>query len=81
MSKTLSPMVNVDVKMPRKMMDALNSFEAISICTGVKSVTEDQVRQFLADRHGEKFAAQFKPEYLFIAEDRGHPSPEATTRQ
>jgi hypothetical protein len=61
----LSPIVNVDVKMPRKMLHALGIFEAVSVVKGVEAVTEEQVRAFLTERHGADFAAKFKAEYLF----------------
>lgn len=61
----LSPMVNVDVQMPKKMLHALGIFEAVSVVKGLQTVTEAQVRDFLAERHGADFAATFKPEYLF----------------
>lgn len=61
----LSPNINTDVKMPKKMMNALNRNEAICVVTGVKSVTEEDVREFLRKEYGEEFASKFKPEYLY----------------
>ncbi len=61
----LSPLVNVDVKMPRKMMHALNIFEAINVVKGNDTVTEEEVRAFLTERHGAAFAAKFQPEFLY----------------
>lgn len=58
------PRVNVKAKMPRVMKDALRSLEANASATGAKAVTQDEVRKFLTDRHGEEFADWFKPEYL-----------------
>jgi len=71
--KTLSPYINTDVKMSKKMLNALNLHETISVVTGVKAVSESDVRTFLARRYGEKFAAKFKPEFLFIARADGDP--------
>ena len=42
---TLSVMINTDVKMPRKMMDALNlEIECVSCVNGVKTITEAEIR-------------------------------------
>jgi hypothetical protein len=65
----LSPIINTDVKMPAAMMDALNIHEAICVVTKVESVTEESVREFLRNRYGAKFAASFKPEYLFSSQE------------
>lgn len=69
----LSPIVNVDVKMPKKMLNALNVHEAGCVVTGVKSVTVDAVRLFLRERYGEELAEQFRPEYLFTSKDQDCP--------
>jgi hypothetical protein len=61
----LSPIVNTDIKMPAKMLDALGLHETICMVTGVHEVTEQSVVEFLVERYGDKFAANFKPEYLF----------------
>ncbi len=61
----LSPNINTDEKMPKDMMHALNRHEAICAVTGVKSVTDKQVREFLKKEYGGKFASKFKPSYLF----------------
>lgn len=65
----LSPIVNTDVKMPAKMLDALGLHETICMVTGVHEVTEQLVVAFLVKRYGDKFAATFKPEYLFNIPD------------
>jgi len=62
---TLSVMINTDVKMPRKMMDALDLIECSSCVTGVKTITEAKIRSILTDRYGAKFAAGFKPEFMY----------------
>lgn len=66
---TLSPIVNTDIKMPAKMLNALNLFETRCVVTGIKSVTEDNVREFLTDRFGEKLACKFDPKFLFSSQD------------
>lgn len=58
------PCVNTEVKMPKKMMDALNGIEAIGAVTNYKSVTHEFVINYLTDRHGKELADKFKPEYL-----------------
>ena len=61
----LTPIINTDVKMPKKMMDALNRHEAICTVSGIKTVTVDSVLEFLQREYGAEFAAKFRPEYLF----------------
>lgn len=65
MATSLKPRVNVDVKMPRKMMHALNILETIGVAKYIETITEEEVRAFLTERHGAAFAATFRPEYLF----------------
>lgn len=60
----LTPMVNVDQKMPQKMLHALGLLEAVKVVQGVDRVTEEEVRSFLAVKHGPEFAATFRPEFL-----------------
>jgi len=61
----LSPIVNTEVKMSAKMMEALSLHETRCIVTGVKEVTDQSVKAFLADRYGEKLASTFDPKFLF----------------
>lgn len=61
----LSPNVNTDVKMTKKMMHALNRHEAICRCLRVKEVTDEAVKKFLTEEYGQEFASKFKTEYLF----------------
>jgi hypothetical protein len=61
----LSPIVNTEIKMPKQMLDALGLHETRCVVTGVKEVTEESVRSFLADRYGAKFASKFDPKFLF----------------
>ena len=62
---TLSPIVNTDIKMPAKMLEALGLHETRCVVTGVTKVTEDAVITFLSDRYGKKFASTFDPKFLF----------------
>lgn len=65
----LSPLVNTDVKMSKKMLAALGLHETRCVVTGVQSVTEESVRAFLVDRYGEKLATTFNPKFLFNIQD------------
>lgn len=65
------PVVNTDVKMPKRMMHALNIFEAICAVRGVDQVTDAQVTDFLQERYGDKMAAAFRAEYLFKSPTAG----------
>lgn len=62
---TLSPIVNTDIKMPAKMLNALGLHETRCVVTGVSEVTEESVKAFLSDRYGEQFASTFDPKFLF----------------
>ena len=66
---TLSPIVNTDIKMPAKILEALGLHETRCIVTGVKSVTEESVKAFLANRYNEKLASTFEPKFLFNSQD------------
>jgi hypothetical protein len=61
----LSPIVNTDIKMTAKMLEALGLHETLCIVTGVNEVTEESVKKFLTDRYGEKLANTFDPKFLF----------------
>jgi hypothetical protein len=61
----LSPIVNTDIKMTAKMLEALGLHETRCIVTGVHEVTEESVKKFLTDRYGEKLASTFDPKFLF----------------
>jgi hypothetical protein len=60
----LSPYVNVDVKMPKDILEALTLHEFYCIGSKIKEVTPESVREFLTLRYSEKMANKFKPEYL-----------------
>jgi hypothetical protein len=64
----LSPIVNIEKKMPAKMLEALGLHETRCVVTGVKSVTEESVKAFLTERYGEKFANTFDPQFLFSSQ-------------
>ena len=57
---TLSPIVNTDVKIPAKMLEALTLHEMRCVVTGVESVTQESVKAFLLERYGGKVGKQFQ---------------------
>lgn len=61
----MSPIVNVDIPMPKDLLNALSVHEAHCIGSRIETVTVESVTKFLTDRYGAKLAAKFKPEYLF----------------
>ena len=61
----MTPTVNVDVPMPKLMLNALTLHETFCIASGISEVTHESVRDFLTKRFGEQVANQFKPEYLY----------------
>jgi hypothetical protein len=65
----LSPIVNTDIRMPAKMLEALGLHETRCVVTSVESVTEESVKAFLTDRYGEEFANTFNPKFLFSNQD------------
>lgn len=65
----LSPIVNTEVKMPAKMLEALGLHETRCIVTGIHEVTEESVKAFLANRYSEKLASSFEPKFLFSSQD------------
>ena len=65
----LSPIVNTEIKMTAKMLEALGLHETRCVVTSVDSVTEESVKAFLTDRYGEEFAKTFNPKFLFNSQD------------
>jgi hypothetical protein len=61
---TLSTVVNVDVRMPREMLDALAIYETTCVMQNKQQTTEEDVKVYLEHRYGSDLAVQFKPEYL-----------------
>jgi hypothetical protein len=62
--ETLTPYVNTDVKIPRKMLDALTLHEFSCAAQDIHAVSAQSVEAFLLTRFSKKLASQFKPEYL-----------------
>ena len=61
----MKPIVNVDVPMPKKMLNALTLFETYCIASNINQVTETDVHTFLTQRYDSPLANQFKPAYLY----------------
>ena len=61
----MTPTVNVDVPMPKHMLNALTLHETFCIASGIETVTPEAVCQFLSQRFGDQVANQFKPDYLY----------------
>jgi len=53
----MSPIINTNVPMPPEMLRALKRHKAICVCKGIKSVTIEEVREFLTKKYYAKFAA------------------------
>jgi hypothetical protein len=60
----LSTVVNVDVKMPAKMLNALSIYETTCVMTNKHKTSEEDVKKFLEQKYGSALASQFKSEYL-----------------
>lgn len=65
----LTVYVNTDVKMPKKMLEALTMFEAISVFSNTKETTESEVKSFLESEYSKKLADSFISSYLFSTQD------------
>lgn len=61
----MKPIVNTDVKMPKKMLDALALFETYCVGNKKQETNEIEVKEFLTSLYSKKFADQFKSEYLY----------------
>jgi hypothetical protein len=61
----MTPTVNVDVPMPKAMLDALTLHETYCVASGIESVTHESVCEFLSQRFGDPIANQFKTDYLY----------------
>lgn len=61
----MKPIVNTDIKMSKKMLNALTLFETYCVASKKNETTEQEVKSFLEFLFSKKFSDQFKPEYLF----------------
>lgn len=61
----MKPIVNTDVKMPKKMLIALTLFETYCVANVKKETNESEVKDFLNLHFDATIANQFKAEYLY----------------
>ena len=61
----MKPYVNTDVKMSKKMLDALSLHETFCIMSNIEEVTESSVRNWLLSSFNESIAKEFKSDYLY----------------
>lgn len=61
----MKPIVNTDVKMPKKMLDALTLFETHCVANMKQETNEVEVKSFLSELFSQRFSEQFKQEYLY----------------
>lgn len=62
--KSLTPYVNTEVKMSRKMMEALTLHEFFCLSKNIETVEEEAVKGFLRSRFNTDLANKFLPQYL-----------------
>jgi hypothetical protein len=61
----MKPYVNTDVKMPKKMLEALSLYETFCIMSNIDTVTESSAKEWLAKNFNQKISEAFKSEYLY----------------
>ena len=67
--KLMSYLVNVDIKIPKAMFDALVLHETYCVAMDIQYVTEQQVKNFLEERFSKELANEFKHYYLYPKKD------------
>jgi hypothetical protein len=60
----MTPLVNVDVKMPKALLRVLSLHETFCVVSGITDVTHDEVVSFIKKKAGEKVASLFRAEHL-----------------
>lgn len=60
----MTPIVNVDVKMPKTLLRVLSLHETFCVVSGITEVTHDQVVDFIKEKAGDTTASLFRSEYL-----------------
>ena len=61
----MSPIVNTEVKMPQRMLEALTLHETYCVMSSIKKVNESEVRQWLLDNFDQHMSDNFSSDYLF----------------
>lgn len=56
--------VNTEIKIPKKMFDALCLFETHCVANNKKETSRQEVLEFLESLYSKNFADKFKDEYL-----------------
>lgn len=62
------PVVNTEVKMPQKMFKALCRLETVCAVTQRSSMSEKEVRDWIAQTFDKALAESFRPEFLFSSQ-------------
>ena len=65
----MTPMVNVDVKMPASMLRVLSLHETFCVMSGIYEVSNDEVIKFIKEKAGDKVASLFRPEFLISSQE------------
>lgn len=60
----MTPMVNVDVKMPASVLRVLSLHETFCVMSEITEVSHDDVIRFIKEKAGDKVASLFRPEFL-----------------
>jgi hypothetical protein len=61
----MTPIVNTEIAMPKVLFESLCLFETWCVAKQKSDTSEIEVRQWLAERFGDKVAKQFKQEFLY----------------
>ena len=61
----MKTVVNTDIKMSKKMMEALSLFEACCVIQKIQETTECEVKEFIKENYDQNTADKFKTNYLY----------------
>lgn len=61
----MKTIVNTEIKMPKKVFDALCLFETFCVFTNKKEASVEEVKAWLESKSGKQIADGFKPEFLY----------------
>jgi hypothetical protein len=61
----MSPIVNTEVKMPQRMLEALTLHETYCVMSSITKVNESEVRQWLLKNFDQNMSDEFSSDYLF----------------
>ena len=57
--------VNTEIKMPKKVMEALTLFETYCVILNKRETTIDEVKAFIKKHYNQNLADKFQPEFLY----------------